>query len=158
MKKNKLLAVSFLLVTISTIFLSFTPVNNWGGEGFEVYLNNKLVLQKYGNKMDNVQNLQLDKVSPNDQLIIKYSHCGDIGKNRVITIKDGQNKVLKEFRYKDADKAVRVQYGISCPLKELLKLKKGTTNTFKLYYSASQLPEGRLLTNICFEGQNIARL
>ncbi len=158
MKKSKLPVVTFLLVTISTLFLSFSPGNKWGGEGFEVYLNNKIVLQKYGNKMDNVQNLQLDKVSPNDQLIIKYSHCGDIGKNRVITIKDGQNKVLKEFRFKDAGYAVKVDYGISCPLKELLKLKKGTTNTFKLYYSASQLPEGRLLTHICFDGQNTARL
>ena len=108
--------------------------------------------------MDIVQNLQLDKVSATDRLIIKYSHCGDIGKNRVITIKDGQNKVLKEFHYKDADNAVKVDYGISCPLKELLKLKKGTSNTFKLYYSSSQLPAGRLLTHICFDGQNTARL
>ena len=158
MKKRKPLAVPFLLFTISTFFLSFIPVNKWGGDGFEVYLNNKLVLQKYGNKMDNVQNLQLDKVSANDQLIIKYSHCGDIGINRVLTIKDGQNKVLKEFRYKDAGYTVKIDYGISCPLKVLLNLKKKTTNTFKLYYSSSQLPAGRLLTHICFDGQNTARL
>ncbi len=108
--------------------------------------------------MDIVQNLQLDKVSATDRLIIKYSHCGDIGINRVLTIKDGQNKVLKEFRYKDAGYTVKIDYGISCPLKVLLNLKKKTTNTFKLYYSSSQLPEGRLLTHICFDGQTTARL
>lgn len=145
MKSKKNLALSLFLATISSIFFSFTP--NWGGEGFEVYLNNKLVLQKFGPEMNTVQNLQLADATAEDQLIIKYHHCGRIGKNRVITIKDGQNKTLKEFRYNDSNKPVSA---MSCSVKEIINLKKGNTTNLKLYYTSSELPAGRLLASISF--------
>ena len=49
-------------VALSAILFSFSA-NNSGGEGFEIYLNNKLVLQQYGNNMNTVKTLNLEKSS-----------------------------------------------------------------------------------------------
>ena len=52
-----------LLIALSGVLFSFSVKtaetiykNNFGGEGFEVYLNDKLVLQQYGNDMDKIKN------------------------------------------------------------------------------------------------------
>ena len=74
-----------LLIALSEVLFSFSVKTagtissykaNLGGEGFEVYLNDKLVLQQYGNDMDKIKNLQLDQSASNGQLAIRYYHCG----------------------------------------------------------------------------------
>ena len=131
------------LVTICAALFSFSPKP--GGEGFEIYVNNKVVIQKFGNEISTVQNLQLNQNSYGDQLTIKYHHCGKVGKNRIITIKDGQNKVLKEFRYADAAKPVAA---MALNVKDILNLKMVNPNSLKLSYSSSELPDGRTLATI----------
>jgi hypothetical protein len=132
-----------VLITICATLFSFSPKP--GGEGFEIYLNNKAVIQQYGNEMNTVKSLQLNQGSSNDQLTIKYHHCGKIGRNRVVTIKDGQNKVLKEFRYADAATPVAA---MALNVKDILSLRKGNNNSLKLSYSSSELPGGRVLATI----------
>ncbi len=139
---KKIITKTLALVAICTALFSFAPKP--GGEGFEIYLNNKLLLQRFGNEMNNSSSLQLASATANDQLVIKYHHCGQVGKNRVVTIKDEQNNVLKVFRYTDAAKPV---LAISVPVKDLLSLKKGNT-VLKLFYSSTELPNGRMLTSI----------
>lgn len=139
---KSLISKTMALVVISTTLFSFSPVA--GGEGFEIYLNNKVVLQRFGNNINTVQSLQLSVASQSDQLSIKYHHCGKIGKDRVVTIKDSQNKVLKEFRYPDATTPVAA---MKVPVKDIIDLKKGSS-TLKLYYTSSELPAGRMLVTI----------
>ena len=131
------------LVALCTSLLSFSLKP--GGEGFEIYLNNKVLLQRYGNEMNAIQSLQLNQIAPNDQLIIKYHHCGKVGKNRIITIKDVQNKVLKEFRYADALTPVTAMV---VSTKEIMDLKNGNRKILKLYYSSTELPDGRMLATL----------
>ena len=153
---KSIISKTMSLVTISAMLLSFSPkpgiasgnppqAETKGGEGFEISMNNKILIQRYGSDINTVNSLQLNPTSSNDQLIIKYYHCGRVGKNRIVTIKDGQNNLLKEFRYADVATAVA---GMSLPVKDILSLKKGSINTLKLYYSSSELPNGRLLTTI----------
>lgn len=87
------------MATICVTMFSIIP--NPGGEGFEISLNNKVVIQQYGTDMINLKSLQLSQVSPDEKLPIRYQHGGKICRNRVVTIKDEQNKLLKEFRYAD---------------------------------------------------------
>ena len=142
---------SFSLRTAEAIFLN---KNNFGGEGFEVYLNDKLVLQQYGKNMDNVKSLQLDQSVSNGQLAIRYYHCGQPGKGRVVTIKDENNVVLKEWRFGDAkDAAAKV----CCNVKDILalpKLKAG--KKVNLYYASAELPNGRLLVILTAANKNNA--
>ncbi len=131
------------LITICATLFSFSPKP--GGEGFEIYLNNKAVIQQYGNEMNTVKSLNLNQSLSNDQLTIKYHHCGKVGKNRVVTIKDGQNKVLKEFRYADVATPVAA---MALNVKDIVSLGKSNKNSLKLSYSSSELPDGRTLATI----------
>lgn len=133
---------AILLMMAFTLF-SFSTLP--GGEGFEVYLNNKIIMQRFGNQLNSPQSIQLSDAAANDEITIKYHHCGRVGKNRVLTIKDGQDKVLKEIRFADVNVPVS---GMSCKVKDIISLKKGNNNILKLYYSSTELPNGRLLASI----------
>lgn len=149
MKKINYQPVVFLslLFTISVALFSFSSAKkNFGGEGFEVYLNNKLVLQQYGKDMDQIKNLQLDQSASNGELAIRYYHCGRPGKSRIVTIKDEQNVVLKEWKFGDAKDA---SAKVSCSVKDILTLPKiKSGKKVNLYYAASELPNGRLLATL----------
>lgn len=140
---KSIISKSMMLLAICTALLSFT--SKPGGEGFEIYVNNKVVIQKFGSEINTVQSLQLNQYSSGDQLTIKYHHCGKVGKDRVVTIKDGQNKVLKEFRYADATTPVAAMV---VNIKDLQTLKKINSSSLKLLYTSSELPQGRVLAII----------
>lgn len=131
---------SITLLFISTIFLAYT--SKPGGEGFEILLNNEVVLQQFGKDLNSVKSLRLNKKSQNEKLSIKYFHCGRIAKNRIITLKNGQNKLLKSFSFKDASSP---SSAMMLDVKDILAIKKGNGNTIKLYYSASELANERML-------------
>ena len=91
---------SIASVAIGATLLAFSP--NLGGEGFEISLDSKMLIQKYGSDINDVSRLQLDQGSINSQLTVRYYHCGRVGKNRIIILKDGQNKLVKEWHFVDA--------------------------------------------------------
>ena len=135
-----------------TILMSFS--NGFGGEGFQVYLNNKVVFEQFGSKMDVIQTLKLDQADENDQLSIIYHHCGRIAKNRTITIRDEQDKILKQWKFSDVkDGAARM----TCKVKDILGLQTGKSSSLKLYYSSSELPKGRQIVAIGIPSKNIAK-
>ena len=141
-------------LALAAVLFSFSR-DNAGGEGFEIYLNNKVVLQQYGNDMNKVKTLNLDNAADNDQLAIRYHHCGRVGKNRTVIIRDGQDNILKEWKFSDvSDAAARM----TCKVKEIRDLQTGKDKTLKLYYSSSELPKGRLLTSIVAGTKNVAKL
>jgi hypothetical protein len=148
---KKIISKTFALVAIAAFLFSFTP--NFGGEGFEISLNGKIVLQQFGKDMDNVKTLQLNSASPNDKLTISYHHCGRVGKNRIVTIKDRQDNVIKVWRFKDAETTVG---SMSCSVQDIITLKTGSNNVFKLYYSSSELPQGRMLASVTLGNNNLA--
>jgi hypothetical protein len=149
-KAVKALALGALFTT----FISFST--RMGGEGFEIYLNHKLVLQQYGNQMNNVKSLQLDQSSYNAELTIRYHHCGKVGKDRTITIKDAQNKVLKQWHFTNTTDASNA---MTCKVKDILDLQKKNGRTIiNLFYSSSELPKGRLLTSITKGNNNTVKL
>ena len=136
---------SFTLKTAETIF---------GGEGFEVYLNNKLVLQQFGKSMDVVKTVQLDQSTGNGELAIRYFHCGQPGKSRTVTIRDEQNVVLKQWKFGDTKDA---SAKLCCNVKDILALPKlKTGKKVNLYYSSAELPNGRLLAVLSAAGKHIA--
>ena len=139
---KSMISKTMMFVALSATLFSFSPKP--GGEGFEISLNNQVLIHRFGTEINALNNLPINQAAANDQLIIKYYHCGKVGENRMVTIKDGQNNVLKEFHYADV---ATTNSAMSLPVKNILDLKKSNTG-LKLYYSSSELPDGRLLTNI----------
>ncbi|MEO5947192.1 MAG: hypothetical protein ABIP79_10290 [Chitinophagaceae bacterium] len=131
---------SMTVLFICTSLFGFT--SKPGGEGFEILLNNEVVLQQFGNSMNTVKSLRLNQSSQNEKLSIKYFHCGKIGKNRTITLKNSQDKVLKTFSYKDVSTA---SSAMMLNVKDILAIKKENGNSIKLYYAASELANERML-------------
>ena len=142
-----IISKTFALVAIAAAMLSFTANSPAGGEGFEIYVNGKVVLQQFGKNMDNVKTLQLNPASPNDKLTIKYHHCGQVGKNRLVTIKNAEGNPLKVWRYTDATAPVG---DMSCTVKDLLSLQKSANRGLKIFYSCNELPKGRQLAEVVF--------
>ena len=140
MNNKKPIMVIALLAFCATLF-SFVP--KFGGEGVQVYVNNKLVLERYGKEIDVVKTLALDEYSANGQITVKYYHCGRISKGRVITIKDDQQKILKQWKFTDVAEATPA---MNCSANEIIGLRKNIkSNSLNLYYASSELPNGRLL-------------
>jgi hypothetical protein len=145
---KSIISKTCMLVAVATMLVSFVP--NFGGEGFEISLNGKVLVQQYGKNMDIVKTLSLEGASPNDLLTVRYHHCGKIGKNRVISIKDAQGKLVKEWRFKDVAEPVGE---MSCKVQDLISLKKGNEAVLKLYYASTELPNGRQLAAVSFAGK-----
>lgn len=145
-KALQIFAVAAICVTL------FSFSSRKGGEMFEVYLNNKLLIQQHINATNTVKSIQVDPASGNDELKVKYFHCGQIGKDRTITIKDAQNKTVKQFRFADSEKEV----AISCKVKDFASLLKPGTQELKLYYAAKELPAGKLLASLTTAGRSTA--
>jgi len=92
--------------------------------------------------------------SDNDKLDIYYSHCGQVGKDRYITIKNEKDQPIKVWKFVDAtDNNV----AMSLKLKDILSLRKNKTDKLNLFYSSSELPKGKVLAIIAGEETGIAR-
>lgn len=124
-----------------------------GGEVFEIYLNNKLVLSQAVYKPFTLHSLQLDKANKDDQLVIYYHHCGSTGKDRTIAIKDDKGNTIKEWKFADASGSNNK--GMTIPVKELLQLEKKYSHAnLNLVYYSHQLPRGRALSAIQLNGKS----
>lgn len=142
------------LFVITAMFAgAFSFTSFAGGDVYEIYLNDKLICKQTYKALDGSTDLHLSKLNANDRLVIKYSHCGVQGKNRSIVIKDENNNIIKEWKFTDTKSNQSVMV---IPVKELLSLniKKPL---LKLYYSAKQLPQGRMLAAITVGEKEVAK-
>ena len=138
----------FTLITLS--FTAFGFTNKFGLDGYEIYLNSKLILKQYVNQPLNLRVLPLDKANESDQLHIKYIHCkkNDPGTSRSITLRDEQGNMLKKWTFADAAGS---DFNMTIPVKELLLLKKtNAQHELSIYYAAHELPKGEMLAQIRF--------
>ena len=144
------LAKSFILTALLTSLFSFTSFA--GGDVYEIYLNDKLVCQASYKQFTGSKELHLGKLNANDRLVIKYSHCGVTGQDRSIVVKDENDNIIKEWKFIDAKNN---QSAMQIPVKELLDL-NAKNGSIRLFYSAKQMPEGRMLTAIKLDDKKVA--
>jgi hypothetical protein len=133
------------VIAIAVLVSSFSRMP--GGEGFEVYKNNTLLLQQFGNNMKSIQTLSLENILPADKLTIKYYHCGKAGKNRHIIVRSGNNIALKNWQY--ANMATKDD-GMSFHPAELLNT-KNKINKVNIYYTSEEMPKEKLLVMLQFK-------
>ena len=149
---SKLIVAKSLLILVCATLFSFSSKK--GGDSFEIMLNGKRVLQQFVYASKGVQTIQLTQTSDSDKLDIYYSHCGQVGKKRSITIKNEKDQPIKVWEFADA---VDKKGVMSFKLKNVLSLRKNKTDKLNLFYSSSELPAGRILATIAGEETGIAR-
>lgn len=140
--------IALLLIPCLTLF-SFAHAP--GGEGFEVYLNGKLMLQRFGTDLNKTHTLRFAAGTANDEISFRYYHCGQPGKERVLIVKDSGNKTLRELSFGNEEKN---KSGMQCRVSDLISLRKNETDVLKLYYRSSEIPAGRLLLSIVSDKQS----
>ena len=151
MKTNIKKTMLFGLMAAMVMFFSFTSPK--GGDSFQVYFNGKLMLEQFVYADHSVKSLQLTSTSPTDKLDIYYNHCGQTGKNRTISIKDEKDKVLKTWKFADANG----KSAMTIMLKDIYGLEKNGQFKFSIVYSSKELPDGRSLATVSLGNSNVVR-
>jgi hypothetical protein len=142
-------ALTVAIVSLCAGLFSFNSPR--GGDSVEVYLNNKLVFKQhmYGDKK--IGEISLDQANYSDELKVVYSECGRIGQGRRITVKDHQNKTVKELNFADGSSTPK---GMIFKVKDLLDLKKGKMN---LYYTSRELTKEQLIAAVKTQYNSLAK-
>lgn len=136
------------MLLVALVLVTGTLTARDGGESFEIFLNNKLLVRQHVTQSFSLQNLNLTQANANDKLVIYYNHCGMPGKARTIAIKDAAGNVLKKYTFGDAANA---KEGMTIPVKELLDLEKKNKGVhLAIHYTAKELPKGLTLSEVLF--------
>jgi hypothetical protein len=138
--KFKSRALGIALLVSSLGFFAFT--SKFGGDGFEVWINNKMVLQQYFHGDQTVKNIALQESNYNDKISFKYSHCGNLGKGRSITLKNADEKVLKQLNFSDGGKVMTFD------VKDIMEVQKNANTVIRIYYASREIPAGKLLVSM----------
>jgi hypothetical protein len=132
-----------LLCALSAVLFSFTL--RPGGDHYQVYLDDKMVLEQFVHMQKSMPTVTLDADSEQALVSITYSHCGKVGTARNIIIKDHQNKILKEWHFVDVASG---KAPMTFNVKDLVALKQKGSNNLNLVYSSNEIPEGRQLATV----------
>jgi hypothetical protein len=134
--------LGFIIAVLGTALLAFS--HKPGGDSYEIYLNNQLLLKQFVHQALSLKSLSLNQANAKDQLVVYYSHCGVTGKDRSLAVKDSKGTTLKKWNFANAKEGARS--GMIIPVKELLQLEKDH-GSLSLYYTSQELPESRVLAS-----------
>ena len=138
-----LLAFSLGLFAFNTRF---------GGDSLEVWINNKMVFQQFMHVDKSVHNIVLQESNYNDNISFRYSHCGQLGKQRTIALKDANDKVLKQWTFTNGS-----GQSMSFSAKEIMDRQKNSTAVIHVYYTSSEIPNGKLLVSMTRSSASFAK-
>ena len=137
-----------LLAALCFIAFGFTAYA--GLDSYEVFLNDKLILQNYVNQPLDLRKLQLQAASDQDELRIHYKHCTNkgVGTGRSITIKDQKGNIVKKWEFADVSSS---RSAMVIPVKALRELEnKSGGAELSLHYTAQENPEGEMIASLRF--------
>ncbi len=118
----------FKILAALTGVLAFATLRAGGGaDSFKVYLNNKLIHEQWVGQKISLDQLPLDESNLNDKLTFHYSHCGKIGTDRKLIVKDADGKTIREWKFANAEGK---QSGMVVPVKELLQVRQQNVSFF----------------------------
>lgn len=148
MKKLCLAALPLALV----LLCAFVGSNRKpGGDVVEIYWNGKQLLQQFVHAGNGTQAVRLRSFADGDKIDVLYSHCGQTGKGRVLTLRNERNEAVRELKFADA--------AGSRSLMRFSRKDLGKTAAQKLtlYYRSNELPKDKLLAVLSWsEGERLA--
>jgi hypothetical protein len=138
---------TLVIVTLCAALFSFSRTP--GAHSFQVYLDDKLMFDRYIQSNMDVPTLSVNPAENHRQLIIKYNECGRPVTGRMITIKNSQNIVLKDWRFDGATSGYKDP--MVCAFKDIIALKQKGSDALKIFYSSKEFPEGQEIARVVIE-------
>lgn len=142
------------LIWITLVFALSSFTLRFGGESYTIHLNNKLVVEHYLTSKAATPSVALNQAEGNDELSIYFNECGKIGKERKLTIKDDNDKVLKTWSFVNASGE---HTPMICKVKDILMLKQKGDNSVRLYYASKEVTSERFLATLVLTNVNTAK-
>jgi hypothetical protein len=141
MKKYGFLStLLFALPVLCIALFSFSA--NKGGDVFAIYLNGKQVHRQFVHVDKSVKTLQLQSFSDDDKIEVMYSHCGQVGTKRMLSLRNEKNELVSKLKFPDVNDN---QSLIGFHRKDIAK---NSSTQLNVYYSSKELPDGKLLATI----------
>jgi len=106
-----------------------------GGASYEVYLNHERVINEHLYGQKEVPTLPLTASTTQDELSVTFSNCGKIDTARKISLKDEQDKTLKEWTFSDSPD---IKNKMAIRVSEITDF-RNKYSTAKLVYSSREL-------------------
>jgi hypothetical protein len=129
-------------IAFCTTLLSFSKI---GGHSYTIHLNEKQLVQNYVHSKEVTPNISLAHATANDQLFVSYNECGQVGKERRLSIRDEKDNVLKEWQFANSPDE---RSPMICKAKEILAVKKNSNSKLRLFYASREVSKGQLLATI----------
>ena len=150
---KKFSASSFLdLIALASLCAVLFSFGTKGGDVFEIYLNGKRVCQQFVYVAKNAKTLELFAANDNDKIDVSYLHCGRVGTKRMLSFRNEKAELVKQLKFADASDNHSF---MSFYRRDVAKDKNTRLN---VYYTSSELPEGRLLATLSGSGnQSVAK-
>jgi hypothetical protein len=123
-----------------------------GGDYYKILVNDKVMIDQSVSAKEKTSLLTLPNPGETDKLVVHYSHCGKIGQDRSVFVKDSKGKLLKQWKFADSKEP-----GVQVKLKEMANA-VGGNSTVTLHYSSKELPGGKQLASISIATAKTARL
>src|SRR5687768_15860017 len=142
-RSSQFIGKSLLLMVVIASVAFVTPR---GGDVFKIYINNKMVVEQAIHGNPKMKVITLDQRNYNDEVSVYYSHCGQIGKNRQLSIRDASNRIIKTWKFADAGKE---HTPMTFRAKEILDMQKAdASHQFTIIYTSKELPKGYTLASV----------
>lgn len=143
-------------VILAAVLFSFTYPTGSGAHSVQFYLDSKLIVEQYLSSKTETPKLVLDPTEKYHQLIVKYNECGRTVTGRSLTLKDNNNKVLKDWHFEGT--STGYSESMSCLVKDIVALKPKGNSMLKLYYASKDFPEGQQIANVVIGSKSTAGL
>ena len=135
-----------LLMIIQACSLLFAFTTMPGAHSMKVFLDDKLMFDEYVDSKSNAPTLTLDQNGRHSKLIVQYSECGRTVSGRKLTLKDGNDKILTQWKFEGSAKGF--EQPMECSVKDIIGLKSKTNGNMRMYYSSNEFPQGHQIINI----------
>lgn len=150
MKTTTKLFGALFLLACATMLASFATLP--GGDSFEVYLDNELIMKEHVYAQRHIKPLVLDKNS-DASLAIHFNHCGVTGTSRSLTLRDEKQKVLKEWTFKDVNPSIKDPMPVT--VSDLAAVTSSQKNV-SLYYTSKELDNAVMLAPVSWVDKSTA--
>jgi hypothetical protein len=127
-------------LTMALCFMSFTLLR--GGYSYTLHVNNKLTGQYYLTDKHETPTLRLMQQDLTGKLTVYFNECGEIGQARKLSVRDSNQKVLKEWTFATST----TQHDpMDIAWRDVVALQRSAA---AIYYSSARVSKPQLLVHV----------